>query len=136
MGAVVHTLYFHSSLVLVNKKCCKISIFLLETTPQTSEDNLLLKRSAVIKLCNVFIAGTLSSYCSLSWCKLQTLPRSKNFDPTMLQPSSDKCLDIVRVVFKKVSGYRIPQKCPIIRISGTGYIRIGHTSPFPIRENY
>ena len=44
MGAVVHTLYFHSSIVQLNKKCCKISDFLLETTSQTLEDNLLLTR--------------------------------------------------------------------------------------------
>jgi len=127
MRAVAHSLYHHSSLVQLNKKCCKIPDFLLETTSQTSENSLLLKCSAIIKLCSVFIAGTLSSCCSLSWCKRQTLPRSKNCDPTMLQPSSDKCLDIIRVVFEKLSGYRIPQKCPIIRISDTGYIRIGHT---------
>ena len=115
---MAHTLYIDSSLVQLNKKCCNISDFLLETTSQASEDNLLLKRSVIIKLCNVFIAGTHYSYCSLSWCKRQILPRSKHFDPTILQPSSDKCLDIIRAVFEKypdigylksaqLSGYRI-----------------------------
>ena len=104
--------------VQLNTKCCKISDFLLETTSKNSEDSLLLKRSAIIKLYNVFIADTLSRYCSLSRCKRQILFHSKNFDTTMQQPLSDMCLDIIRELSKKypdigylksaqLSGYRI-----------------------------
>ena len=79
---------------------------------------MLLKRSVIIKLCNAFLANTLSSYCSLSRCKRQILPHSKNFDTTMLQTSSNKCLEIIRVVIEK---YRIPHTSKVPNYPDIGY---------------
>ena len=115
---MAHVLHLPSSLVQLDKMCCKISDFLLEMTSKNAEDSLLLKHSAIIKLCNVFIADTFSHYGSLSWYKRQILFHSKNFEITMLQPLSDKSLDIIRELSKmypyigylksaQLSGYRI-----------------------------